>query len=108
MGSIHIDRGRWMFPYNIISVDFIVKLPQAHGYDVIMVVVDSVTKQAQFLPTHMTINAEGTTRLYLREVWKHHGLPRAVLSDQGSQFIAEFTCKVYQWLGIKLVTLTLT
>jgi hypothetical protein len=45
-------------------------------------------------------------RLYLKEVWKHHRLHRAVLSDRGSQFIAEFTCKVYQQLGIKLATLT--
>jgi hypothetical protein len=46
-----------------------------------MVVIDSVTKQAHFIPTHTTINAEGAVRLYHKEVWKHHGTPRVVLLD---------------------------
>jgi hypothetical protein len=61
-----------------------------------MVVIDSVTKQVHFIPMHTTLNAEGAVRLYLKEVWKHHGLPRVVLSDQGPQFIAEFICEVYK------------
>jgi transposase InsO family protein len=51
---------------------------------------------------HTTITAEGTTRLYLREVWKHHGTPRVVLSDRGSQFTAGFMRELYKLLGIKL------
>jgi transposase InsO family protein len=67
-----------------------------------MVVIDRATKEGHFIPTHTTLNAEGATRLYLREVWKHHGLPRAVLSDQGPQFIVELMHEVYWQLGIKL------
>jgi hypothetical protein len=90
----------------MISVDFIVELPESHGYDAIMNVVDSITKCVHFIPTHTTITAEGTTRLYLREVWKHHGMPRVVLSDRGSQFTAGFTCELYKLLGIELATST--
>jgi hypothetical protein len=46
---------------------------------------------AHFIPMHTTITAEGAPRLYLQDVWKHHGTPRVVLSDRGSQFIAGFT-----------------
>jgi transposase InsO family protein len=93
-------------PWGTISVDFIVKLPESHGYDTIMNVVDSITKCAHFIPTHTTITAEGATCLYLREVWKHHGTPRVVLSDRGSQFTARFTCELYKLLGIKLAMST--
>jgi transposase InsO family protein len=71
-----------------------------------MNVVDSVTKLTHFIPTHTTIMAEGATRLYLREVWKHHGTPRVVLSDRGSQFTTRFTRELYKLLGIELAMST--
>jgi transposase InsO family protein len=55
---------------------------------------------------HTTITAEGATCLYLRKVWKHHGMPLVVLSDRGSQFTAGFTCELYKLLGIKLAMST--
>jgi transposase InsO family protein len=90
----------------VISVDFIVELPESHGYDAIMCVVDSLTKRAHFIPMHTTINVEGMALLFLKEVWKHHRTPRAVVSDRGPQFVAAFTRKLYKLLGIKLATLT--
>jgi hypothetical protein len=57
-------------PWDTISVDFIVELPESHEYDTIMNIINSITKCAHFIPTHTTITAEGATRLYLREVWK--------------------------------------
>jgi transposase-like protein len=67
----------------MISVHFVVELPESHGYDAIMNVIDSVTKHVHFIPMHTTINAKGTARLFLKEVWKHHGMPQVVLSDRG-------------------------
>jgi hypothetical protein len=55
-------------PWDMISVDFIVELPESHGYDTIMNIVDSVTKCVHFIPTHTTINAEGAACLFLKEV----------------------------------------
>jgi transposase InsO family protein len=93
-------------PWEVISVNFIVELPESHGYDTIMCVVDSLTKCAHFIPMHTNINTEGTALLFLKEVWKHHGTPRAVVSDRGPQFVAAFTHELYKLLGIKLATST--
>jgi hypothetical protein len=50
--------------WQVISVDFIVELLESHGYDAIMNVVDSVSKQVHCIPTHTTISAEGAALLY--------------------------------------------
>src|SRR5882724_8907871 len=71
-----------------------------------MNVVDSVGKQAHFIPTNTTITALGAARLFLHNVWKLHGLPRHVVSDWGPQFVAEFTRELYRLLGITLSTTT--
>jgi hypothetical protein len=90
--------------WQVISVNFIVELPESHGYDVIMKVVDSVSKWVHCILTHTTISAKGAALLYYWEVWKHHGLSQWVLSDRGSQFIAGFTRELYKLLDIKLTT----
>jgi transposase InsO family protein len=59
-----------------------------------------------FILTHTTINVEGTALLFLKEIWKHHGTPLAVVSDRGPQFVAAFTHELYKLLGIKLAMLT--
>ncbi|GLB45151.1 putative retrotransposable element tf2 155 kda protein type 1-like [Lyophyllum shimeji] len=64
MGKLHslpILEGRW----SVVSVDFIVELPEAHVYDAVMVVVDSVGKRAHFIPTHTTCMAMGAANLYV-------------------------------------------
>ena len=97
-----IPETRW----STISVDFIVELPKSNGYDAIMVAVDSVSKMVHFIPMTTTVSALGSARLYLRNVWKLHGLPDRVVSDRGPQFVAEFTKELYRLLGIELATST--
>ncbi|KAJ8474222.1 hypothetical protein ONZ45_g16023 [Pleurotus djamor] len=99
---LEIPEERW----KRISVDFIVELPQSDGYDAIMNVVDYVSKRAHFIPTHTTVSALGAANLFLQHVWKLHGLPNTVVSDRGTQFIAEFTREIYEKLGIQLAAST--
>ena len=94
------------FRWDTISVDFIVELPESHGYDVVMNVVDSVSKVSHFIPTHTTITALGAAHLFLAHVWKHHRLLKQVVLDQGPQFVAELTWELYRLLGIKLAATT--
>jgi len=103
VGKLHllqIPDSRW----DTLSVDFVVKLSLSSGHDTVMIVVDSVLKQAHFIPTHMTVTAEGAARLFLHQVWKLYSLPKCIISDCGPQFIARFTRELYCLLGIKLAS----
>ena len=93
-------------PWNTISVDFIVELPESNRKDAVMVVVDSVTKCGHFVDTVTMLSAAGTARLYIQHIWKHHGLPKKPVSDRGLQFVVEFIKELYRLLGIKLAATT--
>jgi len=90
----------------MLSVDFVVELLLFSRCDAVMTVVDSVSKQAHFIPTHTTVTVEGVARLFLHQVWKLHSLLKYVVSDHGPQFVAHFTRELYRLLGIKLVSST--
>jgi hypothetical protein len=92
--------------WDIISIDFIVKLPESEGKDTVMVVVDSITKWAHFVDTVTTLSTAGTAKLYVQHIWKHHRLPGKALSDRGPQFVTEFMKELYRLLGIKLTATT--
>ena len=77
--------------WDTISIDFIVKLPESHGYDAIMNIADSLSKVSHFIPIHTTITALGAAHLFFPHIWKLHGLLKQVISDQGLQFVAELT-----------------
>jgi len=68
-------------PWMHISVDFITKLPLAQGYDLILVVVDRLTKIVYFIPTTEKTSAKGLARLFRDNMWKLHGLPESIISD---------------------------
>jgi len=93
-------------PWDTISMDFIVELPQSAEHDSIMVVFDSVTKHTHFISTVTTISAAGAAHPFLNHMWKHHSPPRKVVSNRGPQFVAEFTWDLYRLLRIKLAATT--
>jgi len=88
----------------MLSVDFIMELPLFSRCDAVMTVVDSVSKQAHFILTHMIVTVERAVRLLLYQVWKLHGLPKCVVSDCRPQFIAHFIRELYCLLEIKLAS----
>jgi len=51
-------------PWTHKSADFITKLPLAQGYDLILVVVDRLTKMVHFISTTEKTSAEGLARLF--------------------------------------------
>jgi len=88
-------------PWTHILADFITKLPLAQGYDLMLVVVDRLTKMVHFIPTTKKTSAEGLARLFKDNVWKLHGLPESIISDRGPQFVAGLIWELNEMLGIK-------
>src|SRR6266850_4727836 len=88
-------------PWEIISTDFIVKLPECQGKDAVLTICDHFTKQVHLIPTNEATSAEGLARLFRDHVWKLHGLPKAIVSDRGPQFAATIMKDLNNLLGIK-------
>jgi hypothetical protein len=87
-----------------ISMDFIVGLPNtSRKHDSIWVIVDQLTKTAHFLPVHTTYNAKKYAEIYLDQIVRLHGIPKMIISDRGTLFVARFWEQLQNALGTKLV-----
>jgi hypothetical protein len=54
------------------------------------VVVDRCSKMAYFIPTKESVTAQETRRLFFTHVFKHHGLPKDIVSDRDPKFTSKF------------------
>jgi hypothetical protein len=74
-----------------ISMDFIVGLPlTGHKFNSIWVIVDRLIKSAHFIPLHTFYTAEKYAELYVSRILCLHSVPKTIIYDQGSQFVARF------------------
>ena len=76
-------------------------LPSSNGIDAILVIVDQFTKMIRLKATTTNILSEGIAKIYRDEIWKLHGVPRTILSNQGPQFMSKFIEKFTKVLGTK-------
>src|SRR5260221_3349935 len=88
--------------WSSISMDFIEQLPASEGFSTILVVVDRLTKQAIFIPSHNTVNALQVARLFLTHVFSKHGVLAHITSDCGSEFVSHFFHSLGKLLRMRL------
>src|SRR5438445_6356027 len=89
-------------PWDSISMDLIEQLPSSAGYTAILVVVDRLSKQGIFIPTHDTLTAVQLAGLFILHVFSKHGVPGHVTSDRGSEFVSHFFRSLGTALDMKL------
>ena len=65
-----------------------------------------LTKAAFFLPTNKTASLAEIASLYHNAVYPNYGIPDAVISDRGPQFVSSFTRDLYSKSGIELKATT--
>jgi hypothetical protein len=89
-------------PWEWVSMDFILSLPEVDGYDSVWVVCDMLTKEAHFLKMASTIIAEELLDRFMHDIFRLHGMPAVVVSDRDSKFTSEVWQQFFQSLGTKL------
>jgi len=92
-------------PWQTIAMDFIMELPLWEDCDQCWVVIDRFTKMVHFLPLQEK-TASDLVVIFAKVVWKFHGLPTDIVSDQDLRFTSEVWQKFLEIPGIRPRTST--
>ena len=90
--------------FSNISMDFIEGLPRSSGKDVIMVIVDHLTKYGHFIALTHPFTVSNMATAYLDNIFKLHGNLTTIVSDKGSTFISKFWHDLFKLQGVTLTT----
>ena len=72
-------------------MDFITDLPASEGHTEIWVVIDRFTKMAHFIPLQKERKkAPDLAKIFVKEVWRLHGVPKSIISDRDTRFTSDF------------------
>ena len=99
-GLLHplpIPSRRWQH----ISVDFHSLPPDQAGFNMVLVVIDRLSKRAFSIACRDTVTAEKAAWLYWHHCFRTCGIPESITSDRGPQFISQFMDELGKILGIK-------
>jgi transposase InsO family protein len=67
------------------------------------VTVDRLSKFTHFIPVHTNYNIQKCAGIYIARVLCLHGVPKMIISDRGSQFVAHFWEQLHASLGTHLI-----
>jgi hypothetical protein len=73
--------------WGAVSVDFMVRLERTRrGYDATAVFVDRLSKYVRIIPTKTGMSAIQFANVFQDTLFKHHGIPKSLVSDRDSKF----------------------
>lgn len=80
-------------------MDFITTLPESEGCSNLLVITDRLTKGIT-LCVMDSITAEATAWAIIHSLIRHHGFPRTIISDRGTQFTNDMWRRICELTGI--------
>ena len=84
-------------------MDFIIGLPMTwRQHDSIMVVVEKLTKATHLIPVNSTHKTYDIEKIFMKDIFKLHGFPKAIVSDRDVKFTSNFWKGLFADLGTKM------
>jgi hypothetical protein len=94
------------YPWESIGIDFVGPLPESKDrdgkYNAITVVIDLLTAMVHLIPSCINYKAAQVAELVFAEIYKHHSLPRSIVSDRDVLFTSNFWKHLHSLIGVKL------
>jgi hypothetical protein len=67
-----------------------------------MVVIDKLSKSAQFIPVKSTFKAINIAEIFIEEIFRLHGIPKMVISDRDVKLTSAFWKELFAVLNTNL------
>ena len=101
--SLSIPEACWQS----VSMDFVFGLPpDKHGNTGILVFVDRFRKMVHLAAVKASVNAKESARIFVELVFRHHGMPRELVTDRDPRFTSCFWRAVFAAVGTRLAMST--
>lgn len=85
-----------------ITLDFIDGLLRLQGHDVIIVVVDRLSKYAHFIAPSHPYTTTTIAHLFIDHIFRLHGMPQSIVSDRDPKFTSSFWRELFCLQGTHL------
>ena len=100
-----LEVAEWKWEH--VTMDFVTHLPRTpRRHDAVWVIVDRLMKSVHFLAVRMTFTLKEFCRLYIKEIFRLHGVPISIVSDRDSRFKTHFWKSFQKAMGTRLTMST--
>ncbi len=87
-------------------MNFVTGLPisadwKGDSYDLILVIIDWLTKMVHYESVKVTIDAPNLAEVIIDVVVRHYGVTESIVTDRGSLFTSKFWSSRCSFLGIR-------